>query len=172
MGADFGKVEAGAGDVRVGEGDLGDEVALRGADVDGGFVVGPGEFFGDGHVGSAADAGHGAEEAAKAIGVGVESYERIVAAVTGLVLRLAGAERGGEVAPMSVEAVVGHLEHAADVGGLALVEEEIGGGGVVVGAVAALEEVEGDEGIEKVVCGAWMEAEAGAEVGEGFGVLG
>ena len=58
--------------------------------------------------------------------------------------------------------MVGHLEDAADVGGLALVEEEIGGGGVVVGAVAALEEVEGDEGVEEVVRGAGMEAEAGA----------
>ena len=68
--------------------------------------------------------------------------------------------------------MVGHLEDAADVGGLALVEEEIGGGRVVVGAVAALEEVEGDESIEEVACGAWVEAEAGAEVGQGFGVLG
>ena len=43
-GADFGEVEADAGEVRVGERDLGDEIALRGADVDGGFVVGPGEL--------------------------------------------------------------------------------------------------------------------------------
>ena len=63
---------------------------------------------------------------------------------------------------MGVEAVVGHLEDAADVGGLALVEEEIGGGRVVVDAVAALEEVEGDEGVEEVVCGARMQAKAGA----------
>ena len=68
--------------------------------------------------------------------------------------------------------MVGHLEHAADVGGLALVEEEIGGGGVVVGAVAALEEAEGVEGVEKVACGARMKAEACAEFGLGFGVLG
>ena len=77
MGADFGEVEADAGDVRVGEGDLGDEVSLRGADVDGGFVVGPGEFFGDGHVGAVADAGHGFEEVAEALGVGVELLEGV-----------------------------------------------------------------------------------------------
>ena len=64
-----------------------------------------------------------------------------------------------------IEAVVGHLEDAADVGGLALVEEEIGGGRVGVGAVAALEEAEGDEGVEEVARGAGMQAEAGAEFG-------
>ena len=67
--------------------------------------------------------------------------------------------------------MVGHLEHAADVGGLALVEEEIGGGRVVVGAVATLEEVEGDEGVEKVARGAWMQAEPGAEFGNVSGCL-
>ena len=71
-----------------------------------------------------------------------------------------------------IEAVVGHLEHAANVGGLALVEEEVGGGRVVVDAVAALEEVEGDEGVEEVARGARMKAKAGAEFGRGFGVFG
>ena len=110
-----------------------------------------GEFCCDGHVCAVADAGHGAEKAAEALGVGVERCEGIAFAVADFVLRLAGAEGGGEIAPEGIEAVVGHLEHAADVGGLALVEEEIGGGRVVVGAVAALEEVEGDEGVEEVV---------------------
>jgi hypothetical protein len=73
---------------------------------------------------------------------------------------------------VGVEAIVCHLEHAADVGGFALVEEEIGGGRVVVGAVAALEEVEGDEGIEEVACAAGMESESCAEFFEGFGVFG
>ena len=43
-GADVGQIEADAGDVGVGERDLGDEVALRGADVDGGFVLAQGNF--------------------------------------------------------------------------------------------------------------------------------
>ena len=170
-GADFREIEADAGDLRVGEGDLGDEIALCGADVDGGFVVGPGEFFGDGHVGSVADAGHGAEEVAEALGIGVEGFEGVFAAGADLVLRFAGAEGGGEVAPEGVETVVGHLEYAADVRGFALVEEEIGGRGVVVGAVAALEEAEGDEGVEEVVCGARVKAEACAEFGRVSGCL-
>ena len=88
------------------------------------------------------------------------------------VLRLAGAEAGGEVAPEFVVTLVGHLQQAADVGGLVLVEEEVGLGGVGVDAIVALEEVEGDEGIEEVGGGTRMKAEAAAEFGEGFGVLG
>ena len=91
-GGDLGQVEADAGEVRVGECDLGDEVALRGADVDGGLVVGPGELLCDGHVCAVADAGHGAEEAAEALGVGVELLEGIAFATADFVLRLAGAE--------------------------------------------------------------------------------
>ncbi len=165
-GADFGEVKADAGEVGVGESDLRDEVALGGADVDGGGVVLEGELAGDGHVGAVADAGHGFEEAAETVGIGVEGGEGAGFAGAGLVLGLAGAEGGGEVGPGGIKALVGHLEDAADVGGLVFVEEEVGGGGVVVEAVAALEEVEGDEGVEEVVGGAGMEAEAGAELGE------
>ena len=144
--------------MRVGESDLGDEISLCGADVDRGFVVGPREFFSDGHVGSSADAGHGAEEVAKTIGVGVELLEGVFAAVTGLVLGFSSTKGDGEIAPEGIEAMVGHLENAAHVGGLALVEEEVSGWGVVVGAVAALEEFEGDEGVEEVARSAWMES--------------
>ena len=112
--------------MRVGESDLGDEIALGGADVDGGRVLGPGELLSDSHVCAAADSGHGFEEAAEPVGVGVEEFEGVLAAGAGLVLRFAGAEGRREIAPEGIEAVAGHLEHAADVGGLALVEEEIG----------------------------------------------
>ena len=78
--------------MRVGESDLSDEIALCGADVDGGLVVCPGKFFGDGHVGAVADAGHGAEESAEPLRIGVEEFEGILAAAAGLVLRLAGAK--------------------------------------------------------------------------------
>jgi len=98
---------------------------LCSADVDCGLVFGPGEFFCDGHVCAAADTGHGFEEAAEPIGVGVEGVEQ-AAPLAGFVLRQAGAERGGEVTPVGIEAVIGHFEHAADVGRLTLVEEEIG----------------------------------------------
>jgi hypothetical protein len=43
---------------------------------------------------------------------------------------------------------------------------------VVVGAVAALEEVEGDEGVEEVVCRARVQAEPVSEFGQGSGVFG
>ncbi len=48
--ADLGKIEADAGEVGMGEGNLGGGVALRGADVYEGLVVRPGEFGGDGDV--------------------------------------------------------------------------------------------------------------------------
>ena len=60
-------------------------------------------------------------------GIGIKRRERIGTAVFGFVLREPGAQRRREVAPVRIEAVVGHLEDAADVGGLALIEEEIGG---------------------------------------------
>ena len=170
--ADFGEVEADAGEVRIGERDLSDQVALRGADVDGGLVVSPRELLGDGHVGAVADAGHGFEEVAQSLRVRVERGEETGAAAADFVLRLAGAQGGGEVAPEGVQALVGHLQHAADVGRLALVEEEIGLGRVVVDAVAALEEPEGDERVEEVARGARMQAEAGGEFGERLGVFG
>jgi hypothetical protein len=93
--------------------------------------LGPGELRGDGAGGAAADSAHGAEEFAKAGGVGVEGVK---AAITEFALRLAGAQSFGQATPLGVEAVVGHLKDAADVGGLAAVEEEIGRGSVGVGA--------------------------------------
>src|SRR5580698_3903146 len=96
-GTDLGEIEADAGDVWVGESDLGDEIALRGTDVNGGLVVGPGELFCNSDIGTVADTGHGAKKSAQTCGIGVEGNEGIFTAATGLVLRFAGTERGGEV---------------------------------------------------------------------------
>ena len=52
---DLGQVEADAGEVRILERNLDDEVALRGSAVGGRLVLGPGKLGGDGHVGAAAD---------------------------------------------------------------------------------------------------------------------
>ena len=115
---------------------------------------------------------HGAEEVAQAIGIRVELLEGIIAAVARLVLRFAGAKRGGEIAPEAVETSVGHLQDAADVLGLLLVEEELGGRGICVVAVAALEAVERDEGVEEVAGRAWVKADAAADAGESLGAFG
>ncbi len=73
-----------------------------------------------------ADAGHRLEKHFEARGIGVKGFEQRLAAAADFVLRLAGAQAFSEVAPVAVETLVGHLENAADVGGLLLVEEEIG----------------------------------------------
>ena len=72
-----------------------------------------------------------------------------------LVLRLAGFERFGQVAPEPVEPRVGHLEEAAEIGRTLLVEEcrRPGGGAVATaGAVAvAVQESQGDKSVEEVI---------------------
>ncbi len=109
-----------------------------------------------------ADAGHGAEEVLEAFGIAIQDRERVF--VAGIfIFRQAGAQGAGEIGPVRIEAEVGHLKDAADVGGLALVEEEIGLGGVGVDACLPFEEAEGDESVEEVVRGAGMQVEASAE---------
>ncbi len=155
----------------MGEGDLGGGVPLGSADIGEGFVLRPGELGGDGAGGAGADAGHGGEKFFQAGGIGVEGFKHRSFAVAEFVLRLAGAQGFGEVAPEGIEALVGHFENAADVGGLAAIEEEIGGRGIGVFAVLALQKAEGEKGVEEIASGAGMEAEATAEVFEGFGAL-
>src|SRR6201996_6398149 len=167
-GADRGQIEADALKMRMGERDLRDEVALCSAYVDDRLVLLPGKLTRDRQVGSVTDAGHRAQEVAEAIGLSVERFEGIVAAVARFVLGFACAERGGEVAPEMVETGVGHLEQATDVGGLVLVEKVGGARGVGVVSVVALEAVEGDESVEEVAGRARMKADAAADAGEGL----
>ena len=112
--------------MRILESDLNDEVTLRGSAISSGFVIGPGKLGRNGHVGAAADAGHGSEKSLEARGIGIHGSEHICFAVRSFILAFAGAQGSGEVVPVLEEALVGHLQHAADVGGLVLVEEEIG----------------------------------------------
>jgi hypothetical protein len=58
-------------------------------------------------------------------------------AVPGFVLGFTRAHGRRELAPERIEAVVGHLEDSADVGGLAAVEVEVGFRAVVIDAVDA-----------------------------------
>ena len=122
-GTDFGKIEADAGDVRIGERHLRDEIALRGPDIHGRFILLPGELLCDGHVRAAADAGHGIQEPAQPFGIGIESLKRIVIAVA---TSFCGSpvRRAAVRFPERVESLVGHLQHSADIGGLALIEEK------------------------------------------------
>lgn len=73
--------------------------------------------------------------------------------------------------PEGIEALVGHLEHPAEVGGLALIEEEIGGGRNAIQIVAAFQEAEGHEGIEEVARRAGMQSKPSPQRFEVFRVL-
>ena len=78
----------------------------------------------------AREAGHRVHELFEAGGVGVELLEHRPAGVLDLVLRSAGAQRLGQVAPEPVQPRVEHLQDAADVPRARLVEERRGRGGV------------------------------------------
>ena len=116
----------------------------------------------DGDVGATADAGHGAEKSFEAGGVGVEGCEGFMVA-GGFVLVFAGAQGGGEVTPVMEEALVRHLQDAADVGRLVLVEKDVARRGVGIATVLAFEKSESDEGIEEVARGAGVQAEAAGQ---------
>ena len=159
-GSDFREVETDAGDVGVLKGDLDDEIALRGTAVGSGFVFAPRELCGDSHVGASAYACHAAKEEFQANRNSEERSKQNRLAMRGFILRLTRAEAGGEVVPMTEKAAIGHLENSADIRGLVLVEEDVGGGRVAIGSVFASEETERDEGVQEVASGTGMKAEA------------
>jgi hypothetical protein len=66
---------------------------------------------------------HGAQELLEPLLVAVERTEE-VAAVLDLVLGPTGPQGLGQIAPVTVEPGIRHLQDATDVGGLALVQEQ------------------------------------------------
>src|SRR5262249_28893818 len=116
----------------------------------------------------AREAGHRAQELLEARLLGVELLEHALAAVLDLVLRLAGAQRGGEVVPEAEQARVEHLEDGADVARARAVEKEAPRGRVAVarggpGAVA-LEEAQRHQRVEEVRDGARVQPELAAQL--------
>src|SRR5262249_32352611 len=76
--------------------------------------------------------------------------ERVGGAASDFVLWEAGAQRRRELVPEGIESAIGYFEEAADVGWLALVEEKIGAGCVVVSALTTLEKFQRYQGIEEI----------------------
>src|SRR5579863_724615 len=161
-GRDLGQVEADAGEMRILERDLDDQVALRGAAVGGGFVLCPRKLRSDRYVGAAADAGHGPQKCLQPARIGVERAEEVLFSRR-FALRLAGPQGRGEIVPVPVKPAVGHLENAADIRRLVLVKEQIGGGRVRVRAVLPLEKSERHQRVEKIAGGPRMQAQAAGE---------
>ena len=145
--------------MRIGERDLHRQIALRRADVDERLVAGPGKLRGNGHVRAVADAGHRCQKRLQARRIGIERLKHRRAAAADFVLRQARPKRLGEVTPEAVQTLVRHLEDAADVGRLLLVEERIGGRSVGVLAARALQKSQRHQGVQKIAGGARMQAE-------------
>jgi hypothetical protein len=68
--------------------------------------------------------------------------------------------------------MVGHLEDAADIGGLPAVQKEVGFRGVRVAVTVAVEEAEGHQRVQKVARRAGMETQTGAERRKCLGTAG
>jgi hypothetical protein len=151
------QVEASPADVLVGERDLYRDATLRTSDVDHRLVALPREGGGDRPRRARAETAHRLEEAAQPGRLGIERLEE-VAPRLGLVLRHAGAQSLGERVPEPEEARVHHLEDPPEVGRLAAIEEQIGGGGVRVLAALALEHPQRHERVEEVARAALVQA--------------
>src|SRR5207253_2269814 len=76
-----------------------------------------------------------------------------------LVLELPCPQRLGKAAPEAVQAVIGHLQDAADVRGLALVQEQVRAGRVAIDPVAALEEPKCYQRVEEILGRAGVKAQ-------------
>jgi hypothetical protein len=119
-------------------------------DVDERLVVVPGELLRDRQVGAVTESGHCGEELLQAGRIRIQRLEEWRLARLRLVLELPRAQCLGEAAPEAIQAVVGHLQDAAHVRRLVLVEEQVRARCVVVNPVATLEEPEGHQRVEKV----------------------
>ena len=134
--ADLREIEADAREVRVRQRDLRGQDRLARCRRRRTSCIPARELRRDRQIGAVADAGHRLQEAAEPRRVGVQRAEHRRSAALRFVLRQAGAQRLGEMVPEAVQAVVRHLEHAADVGRLRLVEKQVGRGRVGIRAAA------------------------------------
>ena len=82
----FRQIETDAGDMRVGQRNLHDQISLRGSDIHGGFVLLPGKPGGDEAVGAGTDPGHGLQEDFQVFWIGVERAKEIRASSLALIL--------------------------------------------------------------------------------------
>ena len=107
------KVQRRASQVRVPPGHEHGQLAGRTADVTEGPITREIELLGEGLKIARGDAAHRIHELLEPLGLAVELGEHGRAGVLDLVLRVAGPESLGEVAPESVQAGVGHFQEAA-----------------------------------------------------------
>src|SRR5262249_13638417 len=90
-------------------------------------------------------------------------FEHARSAAFDLVLRLARAQRLGQMSPEGIEAMVGHFQNAADVRRLGTIQEQAGLDGIGVMIPVTRQEAEGHQRVEKIARRSWMEPHARAE---------
>ena len=146
--------------MRIGEGDLRHQIALCRANVCTALVAIPRELLGDGHVRPATHPRHRPKELAQPCRISIQRRERVMSPALRFVLRFACAEGRGETAPEAIQTVIAHFQDATDVGGLGLVEEDIGLWCVAIDAVRALEKTESHERIQEVASRSRVQSQA------------
>ena len=128
-----GKVEADAAEMRIRQRDLHGEIALRGADVDERLVVlSTGTSRAIARFAPRLRPVIAPRNCFKTRRIGIERLEETRTAGLDFVLRQSRYAGLGEIAPERIEALVAHLENAADIRRLFAIEEEIGLRGIGV----------------------------------------
>ena len=150
MGATAGRSKPIPLQLRIRECNLDGQIALRGADIGEGAVLAPRELPRHRDVGAAAEAGHCRQKQLQSRRIRIEAFEQPGRAALHLVLRQAGPERLGEVAPERIEPLIRHLEKAAQVGRLPAIEEQIRVRGVAIAVAVTLQETERHQRVQEV----------------------
>src|SRR6266542_1686111 len=123
---DFGQIEADARNMRMRHCDLHNQIPLGSADIRSSLIIVPGKLARDSAVRSVAESGHRLEKPLQSFGVGVERCKETGPPALRLVLQFSCSQSGGQIVPKGIKTEVGHFEYSADVGGLSLIQEEIG----------------------------------------------
>jgi len=92
-------------------------------------------------------------------GIGIHGGERIRSAVLGLVLRLAAAQRLGQMAPERIEAPIGHLQQPTDIRRLGPIEIDVRFRRIGVFTRAHLQHAKRHQRIEEIARAALVQAE-------------
>src|SRR5712692_2637670 len=130
--------------MRIGQSHLYNQISLGSADIQNGRMILPGKPAGDDAVRPLAEPSHSLQESPESLWVGVERGKEIGPALLRLVLWFSRSKGSRQMIPKGIEAKVGHLEHAAGVGGLSLIQKKISGGSIEVLMVSPLQESQRD----------------------------
>ena len=147
---DFRKIEPDAQKVRVFPRHLRQQIALRRPDVGHRLVLGPGKLRGDRLVGPAAHARHRLQKLFQPCRIGVDGFKYRRASALQFALRQSRTQSLRQIVPMPKQTVVGHLQNAADIRRLALVQKKFCRWSIRIDPVAPLEKSQRDQCIQKI----------------------